>query len=236
LNPCPVHTLVQVLTTCASLQFVVSLNIRFSLDGNSTYPEALNWTRIYQKLDSNLEMNCCTIAPCLLTNLSGILNLEWVRERRYHSQNSGISEYLVSSKYQFLKTNERIFFINNMLPNSFLCLNAMMHVVVPTMNHGNPTLQKICFRCLFKYDQYSVFLKDICLLSLFQVDRIYQTDLNTDIIFNCQMGRGRTTTGMVITTLVYLNRIGDSGNMLSFFYFSCNLLNIPAVSILFNII
>ncbi|KAH8517096.1 hypothetical protein H0E87_005155 [Populus deltoides] len=43
------------------------------------------------------------------------------------------------------------------------------------------------------------------------VDRIYQTDLNTDIIFNCQMGRGRTTTGMVITTLVYLNRIGDSG-------------------------
>jgi hypothetical protein len=60
--------------------------------------------------------------------------------------------------------------------------------------------------------------------------------LNADIIFNCQMGRGRTTTGMVITTLVYLNRIGDSGNMLSFFYFSCNLLNIPAVSILFNII
>ncbi|KAJ7005434.1 paladin-like protein [Populus alba x Populus x berolinensis] len=33
------------------------------------------------------------------------------------------------------------------------------------------------------------------------VDRIYQTDLNTDIIFNCQMGRGRTTTGMVIATL-----------------------------------
>ncbi|KAJ6956755.1 paladin isoform X2 [Populus alba x Populus x berolinensis] len=43
------------------------------------------------------------------------------------------------------------------------------------------------------------------------VDRIYQTDLNTDIIFNCQMGRGRTTTGMVIATLVYLNRNGDSG-------------------------
>ncbi|XP_034904213.1 uncharacterized protein [Populus alba] len=43
------------------------------------------------------------------------------------------------------------------------------------------------------------------------VDRIYQTDLNADIIFNCQMGRGRTTTGMVIATLVFLNRIGDSG-------------------------
>lgn len=26
------------------------------------------------------------------------------------------------------------------------------------------------------------------------------------------MGRGRTTTGMVIATLIYLNRIGASGN------------------------
>ncbi|KAJ4847728.1 hypothetical protein Tsubulata_006902 [Turnera subulata] len=43
------------------------------------------------------------------------------------------------------------------------------------------------------------------------VDRIYRADLNADIIFNCQMGRGRTTTGMVIATLVYLNRIGASG-------------------------
>ncbi|KAF9688002.1 hypothetical protein SADUNF_Sadunf02G0151800 [Salix dunnii] len=43
------------------------------------------------------------------------------------------------------------------------------------------------------------------------VNRIYQTDMNADIIFNCQMGRGRTTTGMVIATLVYLNQIGDSG-------------------------
>ncbi|EEF47124.1 conserved hypothetical protein [Ricinus communis] len=43
------------------------------------------------------------------------------------------------------------------------------------------------------------------------VDKIYQADLNTEIIFNCQMGRGRTTTGMVIATLVYLNRIGASG-------------------------
>ncbi|GKU98379.1 hypothetical protein SLEP1_g11390 [Rubroshorea leprosula] len=43
------------------------------------------------------------------------------------------------------------------------------------------------------------------------VNRISQADINTDVIFNCQMGRGRTTTGMVITTLVYLNRIGASG-------------------------
>ncbi|XP_057482854.1 uncharacterized protein LOC130769660 isoform X3 [Actinidia eriantha] len=43
------------------------------------------------------------------------------------------------------------------------------------------------------------------------VDKISQVDINTEIIFNCQMGRGRTTTGMVIATLVYLNRIGASG-------------------------
>ncbi|EXB44485.1 hypothetical protein L484_013904 [Morus notabilis] len=43
------------------------------------------------------------------------------------------------------------------------------------------------------------------------VHKISQADINTEIIFNCQMGRGRTTTGMVITTLVYLNRIGSSG-------------------------
>ncbi|CAA6653809.1 unnamed protein product [Spirodela intermedia] len=43
------------------------------------------------------------------------------------------------------------------------------------------------------------------------VQRIAQVDINTEIIFNCQMGRGRTTTGMVIATLVYLNRIGASG-------------------------
>ncbi|KAF7818056.1 paladin-like isoform X1 [Senna tora] len=45
----------------------------------------------------------------------------------------------------------------------------------------------------------------------FLVHRISQVDVNTDIIFNCQMGRGRTTTGMVIATLIYLNRIGASG-------------------------
>ncbi|KAJ4969553.1 hypothetical protein NE237_016254 [Protea cynaroides] len=43
------------------------------------------------------------------------------------------------------------------------------------------------------------------------VHRVLQTDINTEIVFNCQMGRGRTTTGMVIATLVYLNRIGASG-------------------------
>ncbi|KAH9319094.1 hypothetical protein KI387_020863 [Taxus chinensis] len=43
------------------------------------------------------------------------------------------------------------------------------------------------------------------------VHRVLQADVNTEIMFNCQMGRGRTTTGMVIGTLVYLNRIGASG-------------------------
>ncbi|RZB43029.1 Paladin [Glycine soja] len=42
------------------------------------------------------------------------------------------------------------------------------------------------------------------------VHKISQADVNTEIIFNCQMGRGRTTTGMVIATLFYLNRIGAS--------------------------
>ncbi|KAI4378225.1 hypothetical protein MLD38_015734 [Melastoma candidum] len=43
------------------------------------------------------------------------------------------------------------------------------------------------------------------------VDKISKADVNTEVVFNCQMGRGRTTTGMVIATLVYLNRIGASG-------------------------
>ncbi|CAO2826691.1 unnamed protein product [Amaranthus hypochondriacus] len=43
------------------------------------------------------------------------------------------------------------------------------------------------------------------------VNKISLVDLNTEVIFNCQMGRGRTTTGMVIATLFYLNRIGASG-------------------------
>ncbi|XP_012570935.1 uncharacterized protein [Cicer arietinum] len=47
-------------------------------------------------------------------------------------------------------------------------------------------------------------------LSCREVHKISQANVNTEIIFNCQMGRGRTTTGMVIATLVYLNRIGAS--------------------------
>ncbi|KAI3517914.1 hypothetical protein L1887_17136 [Cichorium endivia] len=43
------------------------------------------------------------------------------------------------------------------------------------------------------------------------VDRISRADLKTEVIFNCQMGRGRTTTGMVVATLIYFNRIGASG-------------------------
>lgn len=50
-----------------------------------------------------------------------------------------------------------------------------------------------------------------------QVHKISQADINAEIIFNCQMGRGRTTTGMVIATLIYLNRIGASGDHLSLF-------------------
>lgn len=56
------------------------------------------------------------------------------------------------------------------------------------------------------------------------VHKISQADVKTEIIFNCQMGRGRTTTGMVIATLVYLNRIGSSGTsficILNFSYVS----------------
>ncbi|KAF8407388.1 hypothetical protein HHK36_006519 [Tetracentron sinense] len=48
------------------------------------------------------------------------------------------------------------------------------------------------------------------------VHRISQADINTEIVFNCQMGRGRTTTGMVIATLIYLNRIGSSGSVCCF--------------------
>eukprot|EP00252_Welwitschia_mirabilis_P018623 TRINITY_DN4136_c0_g2_i1.p1 TRINITY_DN4136_c0_g2~~TRINITY_DN4136_c0_g2_i1.p1 ORF type:complete len:1265 (-),score=281.07 TRINITY_DN4136_c0_g2_i1:516-4310(-) len=43
------------------------------------------------------------------------------------------------------------------------------------------------------------------------VHRVLLADVNTEIVFNCQMGRGRTTTGMVIATLIYLNRTGASG-------------------------
>ncbi|GER55121.1 paladin [Striga asiatica] len=43
------------------------------------------------------------------------------------------------------------------------------------------------------------------------VHKISQASVRTEIVFNCQMGRGRTTTGMVIATLIYLHRIGASG-------------------------
>lgn len=43
------------------------------------------------------------------------------------------------------------------------------------------------------------------------VNKVSLVDLYTEVIFNCQMGRGRTTTGMVIATLIYLNRTGASG-------------------------
>eukprot|EP00850_Spirogloea_muscicola_P002322 SM000009S23451 [mRNA] locus=s9:35424:44183:- [translate_table: standard] len=38
------------------------------------------------------------------------------------------------------------------------------------------------------------------------VHRLAQVDVNTRLLFNCQMGRGRTTTGMVVATLIHLCR------------------------------
>jgi protein-tyrosine phosphatase len=43
------------------------------------------------------------------------------------------------------------------------------------------------------------------------VQRLSQVELGTKLVFNCQMGRGRTTTGMVIATLIHLRRVGASG-------------------------
>ncbi|KAG0594286.1 hypothetical protein M758_UG064500 [Ceratodon purpureus] len=43
------------------------------------------------------------------------------------------------------------------------------------------------------------------------VQRLSQAELGTKLVFNCQMGRGRTTTGMVIATLIHLRRLGTSG-------------------------
>ncbi|KAL6500192.1 hypothetical protein OROHE_025558 [Orobanche hederae] len=43
------------------------------------------------------------------------------------------------------------------------------------------------------------------------VHKISQAEVRAEILFNCQMGRGRTTTGMVIATLIYIHRIGASG-------------------------
>lgn len=70
--------------------------------------------------------------------------------------------------------------------------------------------------CLIIIDEPTVleYLRLILYPKFFQVHIISQADINTEMIFNCQMGRGRTTTGMVIATLVYLNRIGVSGSFL----------------------
>lgn len=43
------------------------------------------------------------------------------------------------------------------------------------------------------------------------VQRLSQAEVGTKLVFNCQMGRGRTTTGMVIATLIHLRRVGASG-------------------------
>lgn len=70
--------------------------------------------------------------------------------------------------------------------------------------------------------QCEVFGLDLFFTLCFQVHKISQADINTEIIFNCQMGRGRTTTGMVIATLIYFNRIGASGSPVNFFLFIFN--------------
>jgi len=44
-----------------------------------------------------------------------------------------------------------------------------------------------------------------------QVQRLSQVEVGTKLVFNCQMGRGRTTTGMVIATLIHLRRVGALG-------------------------
>ncbi|MCO5569307.1 hypothetical protein L7F22_023019 [Adiantum nelumboides] len=44
-----------------------------------------------------------------------------------------------------------------------------------------------------------------------EVQHLSKAEIGTALIFNCQMGRGRTTTGMVVSTLVYLKRVGLSG-------------------------
>ncbi|EPS58742.1 hypothetical protein M569_16071, partial [Genlisea aurea] len=43
------------------------------------------------------------------------------------------------------------------------------------------------------------------------VQKIVEANVRTEIVFNCQMGRGRTTTGMVIATLIYIKRIEGLG-------------------------
>lgn len=40
------------------------------------------------------------------------------------------------------------------------------------------------------------------------IQRLWNVPLDAALVFNCQMGRGRTTTGMVIATLLTLRRLG----------------------------
>lgn len=40
------------------------------------------------------------------------------------------------------------------------------------------------------------------------IQRLWNVPSDAALVFNCQMGRGRTTTGMVIATLVTLRRLG----------------------------
>ena len=50
---------------------------------------------------------------------------------------------------------------------------------------------------------------------VFLVRRLWQQPAGTALVFNCQMGRGRTSTGMIIATLLLLRQ-------------ACNPLNLPA--------
>ncbi|CAA7038970.1 unnamed protein product [Microthlaspi erraticum] len=44
------------------------------------------------------------------------------------------------------------------------------------------------------------------------IQKISQADNTTDIVFNCQTGRGHTTMGMVVATLIYFKRTGALGS------------------------
>ncbi|CAM6081800.1 unnamed protein product [Calypogeia fissa] len=44
-----------------------------------------------------------------------------------------------------------------------------------------------------------------------EVQCVSQAERGTALLFNCQMGRGRTTTGIVIATLIHLRRTGFTG-------------------------
>lgn len=40
------------------------------------------------------------------------------------------------------------------------------------------------------------------------IQRLWNVPTDAALVFNCQMGRGRTTTGMIIATLLVLRRLG----------------------------